>query len=131
MRLLLDTHIVLWRLTDDPRLSKRAVEIIDDEAFSVTVSAISIWEVAIKHARRKGRANDMPYSGRQFLSSMERAGVELLPIQPIHVAAVDDLRLIHADPFDRLLIATARHEGMVLLTHDAVLGEYGDNVLVV
>jgi PIN domain nuclease of toxin-antitoxin system len=131
LRLLLDTHIVLWRLTDNPRLSKRAVEIIDDEAFSVSVSAISIWEVAIKHARRKGRADDIPYSGRQFLLSLERARIEPMPIQPIHVAAVDDLPPIHGDPFDRLLIATARQEGMILLTHDADLKDYGELVLVV
>lgn len=131
MRLLLDTHIVLWRLTDDPRLPKRAAQIIDEEALSIDVSAISIWEVAIKWALRKGRADDMPVSGQSFLRELERALIAPLPIQPIHTAALDDLPTLHGDPFDRLLIATAKHEGMALLTHDATLGRYGDCVLVV
>ncbi len=131
MRLLLDTHIVLWRLTADPRLPKRAIQIMDEEALSIDVSAISIWEVAIKWALRKGRPDDMPVSGKAFLRELERALIEPLAVQPIHAAAVDDLPALHSDPFDRFLIATARHEGMTLLTHDAVLGEYGDFVLVV
>jgi PIN domain nuclease of toxin-antitoxin system len=131
LRLLLDTHIVLWRLTDNPRLSKRAIEIMDDEASSVSVSAISIWEVAIKHARRRGRADDMPYSGQQFLRSLERTGISPMAVDPIHAAAVDDLPLLHGDPFDRFLLATARHEGMTLLTHDATLAAYGDYVQVI
>ena len=128
MRLLLDTHIVLWRLTADPRLPKRAVEIMDHEALSIDVSTISIWEVAIKWALRKGRPDDMPVSGQAFLKELERALIAPLPVQPIHAAAVDDLPMLHNDPFDRFLIATARHEGMTLLTCDAALGGYGDFV---
>ncbi|MGL5840182.1 MAG: type II toxin-antitoxin system VapC family toxin [Sphingorhabdus sp.] len=131
MRLLLDTHIVLWRLTADSRLPKRAIEIMDEEALSVDVSAVSIWEVAIKWAMRKGRADDMPVSGKAFLRELERALVEPMPIQPIHASAIDDLPPVHGDPFDRLLIATAAQEGMIFLTHDAMLRNYGDFVLVV
>lgn len=131
MRLLLDTHIVLWRLTADPRLSKQAIRIMDEEALSTSVSAISIWEVAIKWALRKSRADDMPLSGKSFLAELERALIEPLPVQPIHAAAVDDLPMLHGDPFDRFLLATAKQEGMTLLTHDAALAGYGDFVLVV
>lgn len=131
MRLLLDTHIVLWRLTADRRLPKRAIQIMDEEALSVDVSAFSIWEVAIKWALRKGRPDDMPVFGKAFLREMERALIEPLPILSIHAAAVDDLPMLHGDPFDRLLLATAQHEGMTLLTHDAALTGYGDFVLVV
>ena len=131
MRLLLDTHIVLWRLTDDIRLPRRACDIMDQEATSIEVSAISIWEVTVKWALRKGRAGDMTVSGRQFQQELELAGIPLLPVMPNHAAAVDDLPLLHGDPFDRFLIATARHEGMTLLTHDSVLVQYGDAVLVV
>lgn len=131
MRLLLDTHIVLWRITDNPRLPARAKAIMDEDALSIDVSAISIWEVAIKWAQRKGRADDMPLSGKQLLHELDLALIAPLPIRPIHAAAVDDLPAIHGDPFDRFLIATARHEGMTLLTHDARLADYGDNVLVV
>jgi PIN domain nuclease of toxin-antitoxin system len=131
LRLLLDTHIVLWRLTADPRLPKRAVQIMDEEAMSIDVSAISVWEVAIKWTLRKGRADDMPVSGQGFLREMERALIAPLAIQPRHAAALDDLPLLHNDPFDRLLLATARHEGMTLLTHDANLRAYGDFVALV
>jgi PIN domain nuclease of toxin-antitoxin system len=131
LRLLLDTHIVLWRLTADPRLSPRAIAMIDQEALSVEVSAVSVWEVAIKWALRKGRAEDMPISGKGFLLELARAGVEPLPIKALHAAALDDLPARHGDPFDRLLIATAAQEGMMLLTHDAALAAYGDFVVVV
>jgi PIN domain nuclease of toxin-antitoxin system len=131
LRLLLDTHLILWRLTDNPRLPDRAIALMDDEANSVDVSAISIWEVAIKWARRRGRADDIPYSGQQFLSSLGRAMIEPLPVQPSHAAAVDDLPMHHGDPFDRFLIATARQEGMVLLTCDTKLAGYGDSVIIV
>ena len=83
MKLLLDTHIVLSRLTADPRLSKRAIHIMDEEALSIDVSAVSIWEVAIKWALRKGRFDDMTLSGRDFLKELERALIELLPIKQI------------------------------------------------
>jgi PIN domain nuclease of toxin-antitoxin system len=131
LRLLLDTHIVLWRLAGDKRLSKAAVRIMDDDSLSVDVSAISIWEVAIKWALRKGRPDDMPVSGKAFLRELEGALIEPLPVRPIHAASVDDLPMLHGDPFDRLLLATAKHEGMTLLTHDAALANYGDFVLVV
>jgi PIN domain nuclease of toxin-antitoxin system len=104
---------------------------MDDENSFIDVSVISIWEVAVKWALRKGRADDMPVSGENFLYELGRIPIGPLPVLAAHAIALDQLPPIHGDPFDRLLIATARHEGMVLLTHDAVLGEYGDNVLVV
>jgi PIN domain nuclease of toxin-antitoxin system len=131
LRLLLDTHIILWRLTADVRLSRQAVKIMEEDALSVDVSAISIWEVAIKWALRKGRPGDMSVSGEGFLRELERAMIEPLPVQPRHAAAVDGLPMLHGDPFDRFLLATARHEGMTLLTHDAALAQYGDFVLLV
>ena len=131
MRLLLDTHIVLWSLTGDRRMPGRASAIMDEAAESIDVSAISIWEVAIKWALRKEGADGMPLSGRQFLHELGRARITPLPVQPMHAVAVDDLPMLHGDPFDRFLIATARHEGMTLLTHDAALAAYGDCVLVI
>ena len=104
---------------------------MDEEALSINVSTISVWEVAIKWAVRKGRADDMPVSAMAFLRELELALIEPMPVQPKHAAAVDDLPMLHGDPFDRLLIATAQQEGMTLLTHDAALAGYGDFVLVV
>ena len=107
------------------------MQIIDEGAVSIDVSAVSIWEVAVKWALRRDRAGDMPMSGGDFLRAIERAMIEPMPVQPIHAAAVDDLPPLHGDPFDRFLLATARHEGMTFLTHDATLARYGDFVLVV
>lgn len=104
---------------------------MDQEALSINVSTISVWEVAIKWAVRKGRADDMPVSANAFLRELELALIEPMPVQPRHAAAVDDLPMLHGDPFDRLLIATAKQEGMTLLTHDVALAGYGDFVLVV
>ena len=131
MRLLVDTHLVLWRQTGDPRLSQRAIDLMDDHANTVDVSALSVWEVAVKHALRREGKVGLPLSGKQFLAELRATGLTPLPITPDHAAAVDDLPLHHRDPFDRLLIAQALCEGMHLLTHDAALAVYGDRVVVV
>ena len=131
MRLLVDTHIVLWRQTGDRRLTQRTIDLMDDDANTVDVSAVSVWEVAVKHALRQEGRIGLPLSGKQFLAELRATGVIPLPITPDHAAAVDDLPLHHRDPFDRLLIAQAACEGLVLLTHDAALAAYGDRVIVV
>ena len=131
MRLLLDTHILLWRLADSKRLSRAALALTDDSANEVVASTASIWEVAIKWSLRKGLPSDMPLSGRDFTAALVEAGIAVLPIEPAHTVALDDLPLHHRDPFDRLLIATAQHEGFRLLTSDAQLSAYGDLVLTV
>ena len=131
MRLLVDTHLVLWRQTGDPRLSQRAIDLMDDDANTVDVSALSVWEVAVKHALRREGKVGLPLSGKQFLAELRATGLTPIPITPDHAAAVDDLPLHHRDPFDRLLIAQARCEGMSLLTHDAALADYGACVIVV
>ena len=131
MRLLLDTHIVLWALERSDRLSRRGWALLEDERNALIVSAASVWEVAIKYARNRGRADDLAMSGAEILADIRAANFELLPITPDHAAAVDDLPLHHRDAFDRLLIAQARCEGLHMLTHDAALAAYGDRVIVV
>ena len=131
MRLLLDTHILLWRLAGSERLGAEALRLMDEEAEAVLASAASVWEVAIKWSLRRGGANDMPLSGGDFLGELEEAGIEVLPISPTHAAAVDALPPLHGDPFDRMLIAQARCEGLILLTADVRLGNYGVGVRVV
>ena len=131
MRLLVDTHIALWRMTGSSRLPKAAVILMDDAANAVEVSAVSVWEVAVKHALdREGRFG-MPMSGRDFLAEIRKVGLEPQAITADHAAAVDGLPLHHRDPFDRLLVAQSRCESMHLLTHDAKLADYGDFVIVV
>lgn len=129
MKLLLDTHIALWALIDDARLPKPAAELISDADNIVAVSAASIWEISLKHALGRGGPNAMPISGREAMTYFAEAGYDLLPISPEHAAAVQTLPALHADPFDRMLVAQALAEPMRLLTHDAALAAYGEMVL--
>jgi PIN domain nuclease of toxin-antitoxin system len=131
LKLLLDTHILLWRLVGSDRLSDTTVDFMDEQAEQLLASTASIWEVAIKWSLRKGLPDDMPLSGTDFAAALEQAGIEVLPIKPTHAAAVDQLKMHHRDPFDRLLVATAQCEGLNLLTHDSRLGAYGKAVMVV
>ena len=126
MRLLLDTHIALWALTDDARLSARARALIEDPANQVAVSAASVWEIAIKHSLGRG---DMPVSGGAALNWFRQAGYDLLPVTPDHAAAVEALPDHHRDPFDRLLIAQATSEPMRLITRDPLVALYGGAVI--
>ena len=127
MRLLLDTHIALWSVTSNPKLSASARALIL-AAEEVVVSAASIWEISIKHALNSAQ---MPVSGADALKEFEAAKFSLLAISPEHAAAVDKLPLHHRDPFDRLLIAQAIHEPMRLLTRDQQLAAYSELVWLV
>ena len=124
MRVLLDTHLLLWSLGAPGRLPVEARRIIRDA--EVYVSAASIWEISIKTALGKLRADP-----RGVLAALEPAGFLGLPIAGVHAARVASLPPVHRDPFDRLLIAQALEEPMRLLTDDAVLGAYGEIVTVV
>jgi PIN domain nuclease of toxin-antitoxin system len=126
VRLLLDTHVALWALVDDPRLSPQARALIEDPTHRVAVSAASVWEIAIKHALGRG---DMPISGGAALGWFRASGYDLLPVTAEHAAAVDGLPPHHRDPFDRLLVAQAQTEPMHLLTRDPVVALYGGNVI--
>jgi PIN domain nuclease of toxin-antitoxin system len=124
MRVLLDTHLLLWALSSPGKLSKRARTRI--ESSEVYASAASIWEISIKSALGKLEAD--PFD---VLAGVEPAGFNHLPISGGHAAKVVELPPIHRDPFDRLLVAQARVEPMILLTDDGVLGGYGEFVEVV
>lgn len=124
MRLLLDTHMFLWTVTDSPRLTARARDdIVGAEA--VYVSAASIWEIAIKAAL--GRIEgDVAVIAR----SIEESGFIELPITAAHAARVSGLPPHHRDPFDRLLVAQALAEPLVLLTADKELAQYSELIRV-
>lgn len=126
MNLLLDTHVALWAITDSPKLAKRAREMIEPPRSSVWISAATIWEVAIKHGLGRG---DMPVSSQDALRYFGESGYRLLPIEPEHAAAAEDLPAHHADPFDRILVAQALVEPMRLITHDPVVARYSDTVI--
>lgn len=124
MRVLLDTHLLLWALASPSRLSVKTRERI--ESSEVFASAASIWEISIKSALGKLHADP-----KEVASAIEPAGFDHLHIIAGHAAKVAELPHIHKDPFDRLLVAQARFEQMILLTDDDPLGGYGDFVEVV
>lgn len=131
MRLLLDTHIALWAITDDARLPTRARELIGDPGNDIFVSAATIWEIAIKHALARGGPHDMPVSGAQALRYFHAAGYAMVGIAAEDAAAVETLPTLHADPFDRLLVAQALTEPFRLLTHDARVASYNSSIIMV
>ncbi|KPG76255.1 type II toxin-antitoxin system VapC family toxin [Pseudomonas libanensis] len=118
MRLLLDTHILLWALNDDPRLSGKTRKLIENAA-DVYVSAATFWEMAIKVGVGK-LAVDLDEIREYCLES----GFVELPITSEHAIAVKDLEHHHKDPFDQLIIATAMSEPMKLLTADPQVAQY-------
>lgn len=126
MNLLLDTHVALWAITDNPSLSAKARELILAPRSTVWVSSVSIWEIAIKHSLGRG---EMPVSGQAALRYFREAGYRLLAIEPEHAAAVEGLPDHHQDPFDRLLVAQAMVEPMRLMTHDATVARYSDTII--
>lgn len=129
MNLLLDTHIALWAIADDPRLSARARALILDPAAQLHVSAVSLWEIAIKFALQRG-ADPMPISAATALGHFRASGYAIAPVTPSHVLTLEILPRHHDDPFDRLLVATALSEPYRLVSHDARLADYGPLVIV-
>ena len=121
MRLLLDTHLLLWAAASSKRLPREARELMEDDSNDVYYSAASIWEIAIKSSlRRKDFRIDLP----RLLATLPEMGLVELPITAAHAAGVTGLPPIHRDPFDRLLIAQSITEPLTLLTNDALLESY-------
>lgn len=131
MRLLLDTHVALWAVTQSAALPAAASALILDPSNVLFVSVITVWEIAIKHWLQRGRPNDMPINGAQALEYFEAAGFAMLPVSAAHASSVDGLPLHHADPFDRMIVAQALLEPLRLVTSDRQLRAYGDTVIAV
>jgi len=128
LNLLLDTHVALWAITDSPRLTPKARDLIANPANTVWVSVASLWEITIKHSLGRG---DMPISGAQAKAWFEQSGYQLLNIEAPHVSGVGELPALHHDPFDRLLVAQAQAEPLRLITHDAQVARYSDTVIAI
>ena len=126
---MLDTHVALWAIAKRLRLPTEIRDLIDDPANDVVVSAVTVWEIAIKHALARGRADDITVSGVQALGHFRGAGYGLLNVSAEHGAAAERLPPLHGDPFDRLLMAQALSEPLRLVTHDAKLAAYSDTVI--
>ena len=129
MRLLLDTHVALWSVAGDRRLSREAQR-LTAEAELCLVSAVSLLEIAIKHARGQASRDPLLVDAREAHRRFLEAGFLDLAVTARHAEVVGDLPSLHKDPFDRLLVAQARSEPLLLLTQDNMLGRYGDVVIV-
>jgi PIN domain nuclease of toxin-antitoxin system len=129
VKLLLDTHIALWSLTDDPRLSSAARTLILDPENEICVSAVTLWEIAIKHGLGRSGPNAMPISGAEAMNLFLASGYDLIEIMPTEAVLVEQLPAIHADPFDRLLIVQGLAAGFRLITHDAVVASYSPHII--
>lgn len=125
MRLLLDTHVFLWAVADSRKLNAAARRLIQ-EADEVRVSAASIWEIAIKAGLGK-----LSGDADQLAAAVEDSGFAELPVTSRHAAMVARLPPHHGDPFDRLLVAQALAEPLILLTADRTLARYSDLVRVI
>jgi PIN domain nuclease of toxin-antitoxin system len=124
LKVLLDTHLVLWGMEGEhSRISKKGLAALGSEEFEPVVSAVTFWEVAIKRALGK---LDAP---ADLLPQIEGAGVELLPVMPRHADRVASLPLHHRDPFDRILVAQAMSEGLPLVSNDESLRQYEIEVI--
>lgn len=126
MRLLLDTHVVLWAIDGKPQLKPSVRAALQGSNASLFLSLASLWEIGIKLAR--GRLM-LPGGGMDYLLAfMERWRIELLPVTLGHVRAASLLPFHHGDPFDRMLIAQANTEGLGLVSNDAKVRLYDVDV---
>jgi len=120
VRLLLDTHVLLWWLDDNPQLGRRSRKLIADPATDVFVSQVSIWETAIKQ-----RIGKLQIGPAEILPRLPEFGFSLLEICNKHLLALAELAKHHGDPFDHLLLAQASVEDAAIMTSDRKLPLYG------
>lgn len=125
MNLLLDTHLLLWAASEPERLSARARTLLLDPANHLVFSSASLWEISIKNGLDRADFNVDP---RRLWRMLLVSGYRELPVTSEHAVAVNELPSLHKDPFDRILVAQARVEGLTLLTVDKAVAKYGDGV---
>jgi PIN domain nuclease of toxin-antitoxin system len=123
MRLLLDTHVALWAFANSSRLRADIRALIEAEENSIYVSVATLWEISIKHTARRG---DMPISGEEAWNYCAASGFRILEISAQHTTALDQLPALHQDPFDRMLVAQALTEPLILVSHDRQVLRYSD-----
>lgn len=121
MRLLLDTHVLLWAVAASRRLPKAARALIQDHENEVFYSAASVWEISIKAGLRR---SDFRIDVEQFHAALPQVGFSELAVRAAHAVAVSRLPALHRDPFDRMLVAQALLEPLVLVTNDELLVKY-------
>ena len=122
MKILLDTHTALWWVNDYEKLPMTARELILDEANTLYISVVSMWEVAIKASI--GKLLEFNGGAGAFIAKVDLLPVHLVTIAPRHAGTVENLPFIHRDPFDRMLIAIAKTDNMTILTADENIHKY-------
>lgn len=128
MKILLDTHILLWTLSNDARLPEKARKLIENEENEIYYSVISPWEVEIKHLLHP---DVMPVSAEEIIEYCEQSGFRSVLVKEKHILALEGLKrekgtLPHKDPFDRMLICQASTENMIFVTHDSLIPGYNE-----
>ena len=132
MKILLDTHVIIWVLTDDPRLSAKARDLICSPESIVYYSVASLWEIAVKNLKSPLKC---PYHETDVMGYCRDAGFLSLDIQAHHIQGIRTLKVkenhypANMDPFDRLLIAQAKTEGCRILSHDTCFDNYDENCI--
>lgn len=131
MKMLLDTHIILWAVADTDKLSGELIKLLESKENEIFYSVASIWEVAIKY---KIHPEQMPVSEEAFVDLCQKTDFVQLPIKPEHIFVLKTLvrpetAPKHNDPFDRMLLAQAKYEKLKLVTHDSLLPYYGEDCI--
>lgn len=129
-KLLLDTHIILWAILRDPRLTEKIKGYLLNPNNEIYYSIASMWEVQIKYDRKK-----LPISGIEFMHYCEQSGYHKLPVDDLHVKELaglerDQAAPPHNDPFDRIMLSQAKAEGFTFLTHDPFFRGYNEPCVV-
>lgn len=125
MNLLLDTHLLLWAASEPQRLSAKARTLLLAPENQLIFSSASLWEISIKNGLER---SDFKVDPRRLWRMLLVNGYRELPVTSEHTVAVNDLPHLHRDPFDRILVAQARVEGLTLLTADKLVAKYGEGV---
>ena len=130
MEILLDTNILIWALTDDPKLSYEAKKMITNDSNDVFYSTISLFEIAIKHSKFP---EIFPFTSREVFEYALDANIDNIPLFNKHIFQLDTLRIKdkskHKDPFDRILLAQAKRGNKIFLTHDRMLDDYDESFI--
>lgn len=132
MRLLLDTHIILWALDDNPQLSDQAKALIVDRKNDIYYSSASVWETTIKYMAKPDKIH---ISGSKLSELCRKMGYRMLPIVDNHVKALETLiyhnpSQAHNDPFDRIMVAQAKADGLKFMTHDSKIPFYDEECVI-
>ena len=126
MKILLDTHILIWAITEDKMLSNKAQNKIYNPLNEIYYSPLSLYEIDLKHSKHP---EDMPVTGEEIFAFCEKAGFKYLPLKPEHTLQAKNLKRYentppHNDPFDKIMLCQSIVEKMQFMTHDSRIAEY-------